>query len=433
MSVRVRTCVHWRPLNAPFFLCKFFVSEVLCPQWGERSKKKDSMIPLKCGFQPYAWGKKGDTSKVASLVGESDASKRYAELWIGTHPSNPSFVSGSSSKLKDALTVETLGPEHIQRFGSDVPFLLKVLSIDTALSVQAHPHLELAKVLHARDPKNYPDPNHKPELVVALTPYEALCCFRPLQEVAKFLREIPPLRGLIPNAADFTATADPKTVLRNALEALYAQPPAAVQSSINEHLKAIESMPHNKAYEHVVFARTAGQYPGDVGCWMVFFLNLVRLNPGDGLFLAPNEPHSYLAGDSVEIMASSDNVVRAGLTPKFKDVKTLLDMLTYRTDSLRDSFYKVANGSVQVYSPPAWCEEFKLTAVRLPAGKSTDIPAASSFALGIVVDGTGTINGEAVKLGSAFALPVGAPISIAATSPFAVYIATTNKKATSSL
>jgi mannose-6-phosphate isomerase len=140
------------------------------------------MLRLKCKPQSYAWGKVGSDSLVARLLTSSsdnqqlDLSKPYAELWMGTHPSAPSIVvnnsnntnqDGSQKPLKDFIPkTETDG---------DIPYLFKVLSVDKALSIQAHPDKALAAKLHASDPAHYPDPNHKPELVVALTPFKALC------------------------------------------------------------------------------------------------------------------------------------------------------------------------------------------------------------------------------------------------------------------
>lgn len=369
-----------------------------------------SAVPLVCGYQPYAWGKPGDRSKVAELVGESDASKRYAELWIGTHPSKPATLQsdGSTTLLQhfESNADATLGESHIKSFGKNVPFLLKVLSIDMALSIQAHPVKSHAEELHRKDPKNYPDDNHKPELVVALTPFQALCCFRPVSEVKAFVASIAPLKSLLPNSSAFDGSSDKET-LRAALKDLYAQPAEVVKSAIEAHKSVLAEKTQAELQEaDRVFLRVESQFPGDVGCWMVYFLNIVNMQPGDGLFMAPNEPHSYLMGDCVEIMAASDNVVRAGLTPKFKDVDVLLDMLTYNTDALNGVSFKNDGKPVQRYSPPEWCKEFSLTAVRLNGdAQEAEAPSLPSAALGVVVQGSVTVQGTTLSRGQTFLLP----------------------------
>jgi mannose-6-phosphate isomerase len=376
-----------------------------------------AIVPVRCGYQPYAWGKPGDTSKVADLIGEQDPTKRYAELWIGTHPSKPAVLqSDPSTTLKTYFErhgEEVLGAEQVKKFGQDIPFLLKVLSIDMALSIQAHPVKEHAAQLHSKDPKNYPDDNHKPELVVALTPFQALCCFRPLEQVKEFVKSIPPLAGLLVNSQNFQG-ATAKENLRGALADLYGQQVDAIANAIDIHKRSLENLrPEEVDDTHKVFLRVESQFPNDVGCWMVYFLNIVNLQPGDGLFMAPNEPHSYLMGDCVEIMAASDNVVRAGLTPKFKDVEVLLDMLTYRTDALDGVSYKNdADNSVQRYVPPEWCEEFSLTAVRLGSSrKEARLPALPSASMGVVVSGSVVIAGEKMEKGQTFMIPASSAAS----------------------
>lgn len=405
------------------------------------------MLPLTCGFQQYAWGKTGTHSKVARMVGKADdVAGRYAELWIGTHPSKPSKLAANGALLKDAISADAatfLGGvaarDYVAKYGADIPFLLKVLSVDTALSVQAHPERGHAKQLHARDPKNYPDPNHKPELVVALTPYRALCCFRPLTEIAGFLKAIPSLRNLVAgheaiiNAGN-TPAVDAKPLLKAALESIYSASADALEAAISQHLANLgAAAPASLSEADVVFKMLTEQYPNDVGCWMVYLLNLVNLNPGDALFLGPNEPHSYLSGDSVEIMACSDNVVRAGLTPKFKDVPTLIEMLTYRTDSLAEAHTANNNAAVQQYAPPAWCDEFMLTAVRSSNG-ATQTVKLPSIGLGVVTDGAGTVNGVDVQEGATFVVPAesaasGVVVRAADGGSLTVFIATVNNTA----
>ena len=215
------------------------------------------------------------------------------------------------------------------------------------------------------------------------------------------------LQSLLPKSKDFNGSSE-KDVLRAALADLYAQPADAVKAAIDAHKSNLGSDASALSDEaDRVFLRVESQFPGDVGCWMVYFLNIVNMQPGDGLFMAPNEPHSYLQGDCVEIMAASDNVVRAGLTPKFKDVDELLEMLTYKTDALNGVSYKGdSSKAVQRYCPPDWCKEFSLTAVRLGGdGAKSATAELPSAGLGVVVTGSVEVAGQTLKRGDTFFVP----------------------------
>jgi mannose-6-phosphate isomerase len=275
---------------------------------------------------------------------------------MGTHPSNPS---------KDVLTKRTLldlvqdnqaliSQDISARFGSKLPFLFKVLSIGKALSIQAHPNKKLAEQLHARDPKNYPDDNHKPEMTIAITPFDGLCGFRPLAEISHFLTTVPSLRSLVGDkeaeayetavkGRETSETKDDEESNKKALQKAFG----SLMNSKKEDVEAasrqlVESakkegsdfarggLPSTSGKELAdLLVRLNSQFPGDIGLFVLFFLNYVKLEVGEAMFLKADDIHAYLSGDIIECMAASDNVVRAGFTPKFKDVDTLISMLTY--------------------------------------------------------------------------------------------------------
>ena len=275
---------------------------------------------------------------------------------MGTHPSNPSKDLETGRTLLDLVEDNRalLSPSVAARYGKKLPFLFKVLSINKALSIQAHPNKKLAEQLHARDPKNYPDDNHKPEMTIAITPFEGLCGFRPLDEISHFLDNVPALRELIGDdvAREFVSTV--KGNEENESASAVSSNKKALQKTFAAVMSASESSLH-AATEHLVQSASAdaaglaaggvlstsgtalaelvtrlhGQFGADYGLFVLFFLNHVTLQPGEALFLRADDIHAYLSGDVVECMAASDNVVRAGLTPKFKDVDTLVSMLTY--------------------------------------------------------------------------------------------------------
>ncbi|KAF9884608.1 hypothetical protein FE257_001430 [Aspergillus nanangensis] len=309
-----------------------------------------SLIRLRCGFTQNDWGKIGSESLVFQLSNSNkvDQNAPYAELWMGSHDLHPSQDYETREWLRDIFQSH---PSLLSRpidhwFNRQLPFLFKVLSIESAICIQAHPDKTLAKQLHMSDPITYPeqekDSHHKPEMIVALTPFEALCGFRPFPEIASFLAHLSPLRRLIGTPAhEFMVLASQGTsdslqeiaTVKRAWEALLRAPQEQIVACTRELLILVESDEiHQLAGWEVLrglITRLHRQYPDDVGLFTIFFMNYVSLAPGKALFVSPNELHSYLSGDAVECMASSANVVRGGFTRKQKDIDTLISMASY--------------------------------------------------------------------------------------------------------
>lgn len=378
------------------------------------------LVKLDCGFQQYAWGKSAADSFVAKMKGISDGEGKYAELWVGTHVNCPSkTLSGELLEeylRRPEVSGRFFSPPHQRcpEFCDRLPFLLKVLSIGTALSIQAHPNRALAQALHAEDPTNYKDPNHKPELIVALTPFEALCCFRPLHEILRLVRSVKPLSVLLGDAVQVSTKAREKDVIKNMMCVLYGYQADHHARALRENETIICVKGRAATKEDLLFLRLMSQYPEDIGCWMVYFLNYVQLEPGQGLFLSDSEPHAYIHGDGVEIMANSDNVVRAGLTPKWKDVRTLLDMLSYSTDGLERAKHErqwAVDGQsweVQRYCPPNEFPEFSLYRMEhISQGTGSVSVTLPTIGLGFCLGGEGVVNGTIVAEGECFAVPYG--------------------------
>lgn len=321
------------------------------------------LIRLQCGVNSYDWGKVGRDSAAAKFAAATPVddlsiqdNKPYAELWMGTHPSNPSKDLSTKRTLLDLVedNQALLSSEVSEKFGRKLPFLFKVLSIGKALSIQAHPNKKLAEQLHARDSKNYPDDNHKPEMTIAITPFEGLCGFRPLEEISNFLSTVPSLKKLVgeakaeafQSAIKGQETSNNKEDEDNNRKALQKVFGALMNSKKDEVEAASKELVQSAEKEGTDFAGRGGasnngqeladlvvrlnkQFPGDIGLFVLFFLNYIKLEVGEAMFLKADDIHAYLSGDVIECMAASDNVVRAGFTPKFKDVDTLISMLTY--------------------------------------------------------------------------------------------------------
>ncbi|CCW70640.1 unnamed protein product [Phytomonas sp. Hart1] len=416
-----------------------------------------SFFLLDAGFQNYDWGKPASESFVAKMKGLSsdDSGKNYAELWVGTHSSCPSRLSEGSKPLlasffeEDKNRKRYFSPAHeASKFRRTVPFLLKILSIKKTLSIQAHPNKALAEKLYATSPDKYKDPNHKPELICALTPFEALCCFRPLNEIVAFLRRIPSLAKMvsaeevlssyldIPPILPEKNSNEEKGILKSLMKNLYTTNAEDCVRELRIHLKHLKSSkPPTQCVEDGLFVRFYEQYPDDVGCWMAYFLNYVQLQPGQALFMSDSEPHAYISGDGVEIMACSDNVVRGGLTPKWKDVKLLIEMLRYDTTGLDSAMYQCRseedpNGwQVQIYNPPSQFPDFSLYRLQNssnePRGKVLiKIP---SIGLGFCLEGEAMINGSKVKAGDCFAVSYGDVTCEALNRKTLIFVSSTNE------
>ena len=286
----------------------------------------------------YPWG---SPTAIPRLCGAVPTGEPVAEVWFGSHPDDPSQVPAHGRTLDALITadpVRLLGAAVCEQFGARLPFLLKILAADRALSIQVHPTLEQARAGFAAEEsrgvprdspvRTYRDANHKPELLCALTPFEGLCGFRPVAETLELLDrlglpELRPYRDLLagPNGlrAAFTAL-------------LETSEQAALVDAVVARVRSLPGDPAQGALRAVLLA--AEDFPGDIGCVVALLLNYVRLEPGEAFYLGAGNVHAYLRGVGVEIMANSDNVLRCGLTPKHIDVPELLKITDF--SPLRD-------------------------------------------------------------------------------------------------
>ena len=324
-------------------------------------------------IQPYAWGEKGANAFIPRLLGtRGEAGRAYAELWMGAHPSAPSDVvlNGEAVPLLALLQQDpgpVLGEAVAQTSGGSFPFLFKVLSAGEALSIQVHPNAEQARRLHAQDPAHYPDPNHKPEVAIALDSLIALAGFRSFPALQTALEAYPELSGFVDGEVHrrFRTAREPSEPEARALvRELYTALMTGSLTRAPEMERALATLAgrlrvaRTLCEEEQLFLALSEQYPGDVGLFSLFFLNLVHLRAGQGIFIDAGVPHAYLRGNIIECMAASDNVVRAGLTGKFKDVETLVRILTYELGPV-PILEGCEEGGCVVYRTPA--REFQVS------------------------------------------------------------------------
>lgn len=337
----------------------------------------DSIVCLQGAIRHFAWG---SHAVIAQLQGRPAPTREpEAELWFGAHPLAPAHVLGGQAPrtLDDLVASDphgVLGPEVAAAFDQRLPYLLKILAVEQPLSLQVHPGAEQARRGFAREEadgpardapsRTYRDPRPKPELLVALTPVDALCGFGEVSSIIALLRDldVPALRPI----ADTIAGEGPRALA--GIVARLLTWPADERDAL---VGAVEAAARRVAAAGGVHApmarwvvRLAAQYPGDPGVAVVLLLELIRLAPGESIFVPAGALHAYLHGTGVEVMANSDNVLRGGLTAKHVDVPGLLDVLG--EDPVRAvSVAARHEGAEQVFDTPT--PPFRLARIDLDA------------------------------------------------------------------
>lgn len=333
-------------------------------------------------MQRYAWG---SHTVIAELQGRpAPTPQPEAELWIGAHPSAPSGLerAGVRTTLDTVIAADPvgeLGATCAARFGGRLPFLLKVLAVEKALSIQVHPSREQAEagfraetergLVPGDKARNYVDDWPKPEILCAITPFEVLAGMRAAADAAALLGALG-VGELEPLAAELAAAARPEA-LTWALTRILTWPAgdrtalvAAVTAACAR--LAAENGPYAAACAATV--RLAGDHPGDLGVVASLLLRHAILRPGQAVFMPADGLHAYLHGTGVELMANSDNVVRAGLTGKHVDVPELLK-LTDPGVAVPVIEPRALDAGVLVYDSPA--PEFRLYRAEIGSGEIT--------------------------------------------------------------
>jgi len=392
----------------------------------------------------YAWG---SADFIPRLLGMEGDGTPWAELWMGSHSSLSSRVnvpSGSIS-LGELIATDThryLGEKAAERYG-ELPFLLKLLAVEKPLSIQAHPNMAQAREGFERENKaqlalndnnrNYRDPNHKPEIICALTPFTGMCGFRSPDEITRLLsvfrtapaplRESfnPLLRTLEMRTLEKRTLEMPDAAiaLRNFLDALFSLSPAA-REALTQFVLSVQGADARSAdargagEEWELVREFARLYPGDPTIIAPLYLSVFHLEPGEAVFLKAGAPHSYIHGCGVELMANSDNVLRGGLTAKHVDVPELMRALDF--NSVQPRIIKPEAGS-GCFTYPAPCDEFSLTVMGGKAsGKAAGAPQSMTLARNapaicivtegeVSIDATDGTSGTVLKQGEAVFIP----------------------------
>ncbi len=325
----------------------------------------------------YEWGIPGGLTPWLHPVAEKQGLGPQAELWFGVHPSGESKIVDSELTLGEVLNRD------------DVPVLVKILAAAKPLSVQVHPHRELAQEGFTELNKTqqfagaFADPYEKTELLYAMTPFTAFCGWRPLEQV---LRVFAALSLDLPKGYSTNATNARRELFEYvvgnsfARETLDAIPRAVVSAGLSSS-------------EVDAYTTVAAEYPGDQGALLAVFLQPISLAPGESVYIPAGIPHSYIAGTGIEVMTSSDNVLRLGLTPKPIYAELALRALDFEASL-----------------PPVTDAPFSIEVFKNEPQPPTDIDLTSGvFRLVLCLEGTSQILDSTLVPGQAAVLTAAEP------------------------
>ena len=371
---------------------------------------------LRGALRTYAWGSR---TALAEFTGRPvPAAHAEAELWFGAHPGDPAWLETSHGEvsLLDAVVADPdgqLGPGSRARFGDVLPFLVKVLAADEPLSLQAHPSTRQAAEGYLREEKlgiplnspvrNYRDTSHKPELLVALQPFEALAGFRQASRTTELLRalavsDLDPFIDLLNDQSDADGL---RALFTTWITAPQPDIDVLVSAVLDGAIQYVSSGATEFAPEAKTVLELGERYPGDAGVLAALLLNRIDLAPGEAIFLPAGNLHTYLRGFALEVMANSDNVLRGGLTPKHVDVPELLRVLDFAPtpeSQLRPPIRPEGLGLV--YDTPA--DEFAVALLKLDGehlGHQVDAAARHEGPqILLCAEGSTTVHGKSGSL-----------------------------------
>lgn len=360
-----------------------------------KGRQGSNSIAARFCEKQHGWD--GDGPKTDFKINENNP---YAEMWFGTYPALPTYVASTGEDLQtviDRNPQELIGKQVMDKFGhSKLPYLPKVLSIAKALPLQLHPNKELATKLHNEKPDAFTDPNHKPEIAVALSEFEAFCGFRPLKSIAEIM-QLEPLKQFLPKNADTSDMTNDtlREVVRNMLQ--------ASDETVKKVYKTLVSVSPEQykgaSYIPKLAPRLADQYSeADPGVLVALVtMNYLVLQAGESIYIPADGIHAYLSGDIIECMARSNNVLNVGFCPRAErsNIDMFCSCLTFSPHGaeecmLRPTAYgKSKNGKTKVFSPPL--SEFDMLETKLGNGESEVLGAVGGPSTLVVSKGSATM------------------------------------------
>ncbi|KAA6415201.1 MAG: phosphomannose isomerase type i [Lasallia pustulata] len=382
-----------------------------------------SVMQLNCSCNNYPWGKKGNESLAARFCSQTpntgfkiDNSKEYAEMWMGDYPELPAKVLSTGHDLHKVIEdnkEQLLGQNCIKKFGAVLPYLPKVLSIQKALPLQIHPDKALAARLHKEDPEKYTDDNHKPEIAVALGPFEVFAGWKPANDIQALFTTLEPLKRYLPEKNAHFDNETLKVVCQNILKSS----DEVIKTTQEQIGKLPKEVFGNQSYILDLLPRLQGQYsiedPGNLVA--LFTMNFMTLSAGDAIYIPADAPHAYLSGDIIECMARSNNVINTGFCPRADrdNIDLFINALTFGPHSADETMLpssksaKGQHGKTVEYAPPM--SEFNMLKTNLKSGEKEVITRISGPSVFVVTSGFGNMvaNGETHKLKEGYVFFVG--------------------------
>ncbi|PLB54600.1 mannose-6-phosphate isomerase, class I [Aspergillus steynii IBT 23096] len=402
----------------------------------------DSIVQLKCECKHDPWGKKGNDSIAGQLWSKTPGTEglkddeTYSEMWIGTYPTVPSRLLSTGELLSDYLkkNPQLVGKATLEKSGAEIPFLPKILSFAKALPLQIHPDKSLAEKLHAQDPHQFGDANHKPEIAIALSHFELFAGFKPLSQIGSIMA-LPPLSRYLPSqSAPVHHTEFTDSDLRQICQTFLSLQPNIVSQTISE----LQALPEaqfgpSNAYIPSLLRRLRAQYTEyDNGTLVAALLmNYMAIGPGEAVCVPADSVHAWLSGDIVECMARSDNVLNTGFCPRpdRDSVGLFAKALSFKPHGVgevvlrRQKSGKGLLGRSDVYAPPFG--EFNVLATWLGGGEVERHEAIGGPSLLVVTKGEGRMKGEGkeweVKEGAVFFIGQGVELEFESLKGLALY------------
>ncbi|HLT94103.1 MAG TPA: mannose-6-phosphate isomerase, class I [Membranihabitans sp.] len=344
---------------------------------------RDAIWKIKGCVQNYPWGGKSYIPDLICEANEEDLP--FAELWFGQHPVCPSMTTTGSSldELMAVMPELILTAAEQNTWGNQLPFLCKILDVKSMLSIQIHPTKEQAMAGFEQEEaegipmtaphRTFRDRNHKPELMFALSEFYLLHNFRSDSEIRLLLSNISELRSIY------------EVFIERGLDEFYRWLMDLDQATINQLLGPfVEELRSGKVFDDMTspeywINQAIDQYCTadkiDRGILSFYLMNIVRLQPGEVIFQDSGIPHAYLRGQNVEIMASSDNVIRGGLTSKFINSSALSNLVRFDSRSIFRLTAEVGEDGRRTFSPPV--EEFRLSVINLTPSNPFELQVPS--------------------------------------------------------
>ena len=385
---------------------------------------QDKIFKLKGKVQHYAWGGKDYIPHWLGI--ENKEGKPFAEYWMGAHPSASSTitVNNKDENLYGLIQQDAgsfIGEKIKQAFG-ELPYLFKILDVKDMLSIQVHPSKASAAkgfeeeeaiglAINASN-RNYKDKNHKPEVMVALSEFWLLHGFLAEDKLLNILKAVPEFKNF------------EKIFLDKGYKGLYEHVMMMPQDEVDQLLGPLVEREINRKKNNELTRHDAGWWVAklydtgrsaanlDRGIFSIYFFNIVKTVPDEGVFQGAGVPHAYLEGQNVELMANSDNVLRGGLTPKYIDVPELMKHITF--EGIKPNVMKGVDLETGEKNYPCPVEDFGISKIELSTGETYQ-SESTSLEIIVIIEGEANVSGTNnvdAKKGEAVAILTGETYSI---------------------